>query len=379
MPHHDKPDLVGLRSVWFTISAAVIIIGLVLWGVRGLNKGIDFTGGTLLKYEVADPIIAPDGGGGGDLASVYTRIRAIVDEQGIEKYKVQVASEGKLIYIRTSSQSDEEAETQLFAVGEAIEEAFSTTLTKTRDIVGPVIGKELGGNAIKALILGLVLILIFVSWRYEFRFAVAAIIALAHDVLILVGAFAIMQREIDSSFVPVLLTVVGYSINDTIVIFDRIRENMRLYRREPFDTVVNASLWQTMARSVNTVLTTLFTLLMLYFFGGPTIRDFALGLIIGIGCGAYSSIFVASPVVVAWRKFDDRRRDASAALHYRGLPGPVGSRSRKQPEASAIQGAAEEPGASDTGTGAAAERTAPGTAPKKKPRTKRARDRRRRF
>ena len=387
MSHGKRPDLVGLRPVWFILSSAIIITGLIFWRDRGLNKGIDFTGGTLLKYEAAAPVVDPEPTGKGDLAAAYDRIRKIVAQHKIQKHKVQVTPDGRYIFIRTPAQSDEEAEEQLNGVGEAIENAFATTLTKTRDIVGPVIGRELGLKAVKALILGLVLILIFVTWRYEFRFAVAAIIALVHDVLLLVGVFAITQREIDSSFVPVLLTVVGYSINDTIVIFDRIRENMRLYRRERFDLVVNASLWQTMARSIITSLTTLFTLVALYFLGGPTIHDFAFGLIVGIATGAYSSIFVASPVVVAWRAFAERRREAAAALPRAPMPSraspPPTRRPRRAQVASEAPSAATQtlaPQPSDVAGGATAPSSAArGTKKRKKKRGPRARTRRRRF
>jgi len=381
-PLGERIDLVGRRPLWFSLSAALIIVGLFFWGARGLNKGIDFTGGTVLKYETVDhPIVGPGAQDKGDLASAYGRIRTIVQDEDIGKYTVRLGRDGRFVHIRTSAQTDEEAEKQLDAVGGAMEEAFGTTLTKTRDIVGPVIGRELGLNAIKALILGLVLILIFVSWRYEFRFAVAAIIALAHDVLVLVGVFAITQREIDSSFVPVLLTVVGYSINDTIVIFDRIRENVRLYRREPFDAVVNASLWQTMARSINTTLTTLFTLIMLYFFGGATIHDFAFGLIVGITCGAYSSIFVASPVVVAWRELRDRRQAAAAAFPPRVSPAPA--RQRPPPAAPEAGAAADMPVGSQASAGTSAQPAGSGTAApaqkRKKKRKGASRIRRRRF
>jgi preprotein translocase subunit SecF len=202
-------------------------------------------------------------------------------------------------------------------------------------MVGPVVGKRLRNTALIALILGSVFILIYIAIRYEFRFGVAGIIALIHDVLIVVGAMALFHSELNSEFVAAILTVIGYSINDSVVIFDRIRENMRLYRGSRFGDIVNTSLLQTMTRSINTTMTTLFALIALFFFGGPAIHAFSLALIVGIASGAYSSIFIASPVVVLWERgsarAEERQRRPEYAAAGRGADQP--SRERQPLEA----------------------------------------------
>lgn len=151
--------------------------------------------------------------------------------------------------------------------------------------------------------------IVYISYRFEFKFAVAGILTLIHDVIIVLGAFSLMQLEIDAAFVAALLTVVGYSINDTIVIFDRVRENLKAHRKgEDIKALVNRSIWQTMTRSIYTVLTVLFAAVSLYVFGGETTKNFALALIIGISAGAYSSIFNACPIWVIWKEYADRKR-----------------------------------------------------------------------
>jgi preprotein translocase subunit SecF len=188
----------------------------------------------------------------------------------------------------------------------------------SRELVGPVIGDELRRNAINGVVMGVLLIAAWIYLRYNFaggglRYAVAGIVALVHDVLVLIGLFALIGHfwpsvEIDGTFIAALLTVVGYSINDSVVIFDRIRENLRLRRREEFNTVVNDSLLETMSRSINTGLTVLIMLLVLLFFGGHSIYNFVLAMLIGIASGLYSSIFNASMVLVAWNNVDKARR-----------------------------------------------------------------------
>ena len=178
--------------------------------------------------------------------------------------------------------------------------------------VSPVFSSVLFSNALKALIIAVIGILIYVWIRFEMWFAVAAIVALIHDCLFTIGAYSVFQLEINATFVAVILTVFGYSINDTIVIFDRIRENMRKDRKAPLAAVMNASLWETMARSINTVLTTQFTLLAIIFFGGVTIREFALGIFIGILTGAYSSIFIAAPLAYLFKSLRGETEPAQA-------------------------------------------------------------------
>ena len=171
---------------------------------------------------------------------------------------------------------------------------------------------ELIMNAIYATIISWLLIIAYVSYRFEFKFGIAAVLGLVHNVIIVLGAFALTQRQVDSSFIAALLTIIGYSINDTIVIFDRIRENLKLHFRKNGDIVelVNVSIFQTMTRSIYTVCTVLFATFALYFFGGDTTKDFAFAMLIGFFCGAYTSIFIASPLWVTFRRFSDKRKAA---------------------------------------------------------------------
>ncbi|MFQ6099562.1 MAG: protein translocase subunit SecF [Armatimonadota bacterium] len=336
LPYANNWDLVGRRRWWYLVSLMVIIPGAFLWMSRGLNKGIDFTGGVLMKFEADASFVRP-----GDEAAPLAKVRDILKRRNVTKAKVQL-SEGRTFLVRAQVEAERRGRTAvedtgaegepvvrkdattilMEDIGADLSRTFGISFRPTRELVEPIIGKELALNAVKALVLGCGLILIYISWRYQFRFAVAAIIALLHDCLVLVGVFALTQMEIDSSFVAALLTVVGYSINDTVVIFDRIRENMRLHRREPFPRIVNASLWQTMARSINTVVTTLFTLVALFFLGGPTIHNFALALIVGISSGCYSSIFTASPVLVSWMEWSRRRADKRERVQRERLARP---------------------------------------------------------
>jgi len=177
------------------------------------------------------------------------------------------------------------------------------------DIVGPVIGKELRGQAIWALIIASLLIVAYVSFRFEFKYALAALFAVYHDAIITTGIVALLWRNIEIPFVAALLTILGYSINDTIVIFDRIRENVKKAggSKKNFPALVNKSILQTLGRSVNTVLTVLFMVVALLIFGGATLRDFCFVLLIGFIAGTYSSIFVASPLVVMWEKYSSKK------------------------------------------------------------------------
>jgi preprotein translocase SecF subunit len=184
------------------------------------------------------------------------------------------------------------------------------------DSIGPVMGKELTNKAVIAIILSSIGILIYMAFRFEFKPAVDAVVALLHDVGMLIGIFALLQRQIDSSFVAAVLTVIGYSVNDTIVLFDRVRENMHMKKKESFEELVNNSINQTMARSINTGFGTLLTIVVLLLIGAPNTKDFLLAMLLGIICGTYSSLFIASPIWVMWKGWSDKRhnRDDAAVL-----------------------------------------------------------------
>lgn len=310
-------DLVGRSYIWFTLSGVLLLAGLGSWGIFGLNLGIDFTGGGLLQYEFARPIAATRA----EQVQVLDKTRTALSAIGLKNAQVLVAGNDELIIRTPQVPLGAQATQQEQAVRAEVDKLFAAQYGPIdalgRQNVGPVVGSQLRRSAISALILGCFLILLYITIRYEFRFAVAAVIALVHDVFILVGAMALLRLELDSSFVAVVLTVVGFSVHDTIIIFDRIRENMKLHRRANFADTVNASLLQTMARSIYTVFTALITLIALSVFAAGSIRVFSIGMIIGITAGAYSSIFNASQIIVVWERYRARRRQSTGATTTR--------------------------------------------------------------
>lgn len=295
-----KWDIVGRRRIWFALSSLFILAGLAAWALRGLNRGIDFTGGAMYTFRVSQDLSQ-------DPVAHTAQARRIAQQAGVLRAQVQVFGKNEFL-IRTSALTNEEAQKEAQGIQKLLTERYGGAELLSVELVGPVIGAHLRRTAVIALVIGCGLILLYITFRYEFRFAVAGVLALVHDVLVTIGACALAHIEINSPFVAAILTIIGYSINDTVIIFDRIRENWKLRTREDtFPEVANRSLWQTMVRSLNTSGTTLVPLIMLYFLGGPTIRDFAFTLLVGIITGAYSSIFTAAPLVVAWRLWDERR------------------------------------------------------------------------
>lgn len=279
------------RKIWYIISLLVILPGLGSLITRGLNLGIDFTGGNLIEFKMGPDV-------------TIQQVRETVDQLGYGSSRIQQS--GNDTYLIRTVELEEEESAKL----------VSNLQTKLHDVqllrnerVGPVIGKELTMKAIMALLIASVLMLIYITFRFEFKQGIAAIIALLHDILVVIGVFSLFQIEIDSAFVAAILTIIGYSINDTIIIFDRIRENMKTRKKgETLEDLANISLWQTLARSINTVLTVMFVLLALYFIGGITIKTFVLAMIIGVSSGAYSSMFNASPVWVDLKLMEKAKR-----------------------------------------------------------------------
>ncbi len=301
-----KLNVIGHKYLWLGISGVLLLIGLVFLMTVGLKPGIDFTGGTILQRTFEQPVT---------VAQVRQALtKAPLSELDLARGS-SIQRSGNTIIIRTRPLSPEQ-ERQVDAgleqtIGKIVREKSST------DTVGPVIGRELLAKAFWSVIIASVGILIYVAIRFEFKFGVAAIIALLHDVLMTMGLVALFGRfmglEVNSPFVAAMLTIVGYSINDTIVIFDRIRENLRFRKKETFEEIVNKSVNQTLARSINTVGTTLVTVLALHLWGGATLREFTLTLLIGITSGAYSSIFIASPLWVIFKGSEQKKALAAKA------------------------------------------------------------------
>jgi len=284
----NKVDILGKRKIWYTISITVITIGLLFLLINGLNLGIDFNGGTLMEFSFTENVTVEE------VRGVLERIEIAADS------KIQQAeSAGEHgVIIRAKTLDSEE----IVKVDNAIKKEFESAEMLRTEMVGPTIGRELRINALLAMIAASIAIVAYISFRFEFRFAAVSIITLMHDVLITIGVFAILGRELNTPFVAALLTIIGYSINDTIVIFDRIRENMKMMHKASFIKQANSAVVDTLPRSINTSITTLITILAIYFFGGASIQTFMLALFIGMFSGTYSSIFVASPLLVTWQE-----------------------------------------------------------------------------
>lgn len=292
-------DIIGKRKIWYAISSLLIIASLFFMVTRGFNMGIDFTGGTIMDLRFEKVVNIND-------------VRAVLNEYNLSNSTIQLSgessssTEAENVMIRTVDLEEQERK----EVMAGLTDKLGAYQVLREEKVGATMGTELIMNAIYATIISWLLIIAYVSYRFEFKFGISAVLGLAHNVIIVLGAFALTQRQIDSSFVAALLTIIGYSINDTIVIFDRIRENLKLHFRKNGDIVelVNTSIYQTMTRSIYTVSTVLFATFALYFFGGDTTKDFAFALLIGFFCGAYTSIFIASPLWVTFRRYSDKKR-----------------------------------------------------------------------
>ncbi|MDR7417554.1 MAG: protein translocase subunit SecF [Armatimonadota bacterium] len=303
-------NVIGRRWIGYVLSVLFILPGVVALfsnaaGGRGaLNWGVDFTGGNYFQVRLAR-----------EDASVG-EVRDVVDRFTAGQSVIQKSDRDVFIRTRPLTPADKSG---LLA---ALRQAFGGATVLREDEVGPTIGRELRNTAIIGIILGLVLQLIYVSVRFRsVRYAVTMDLALLHDLLIVVGVFAITRMEVNSSFVAVLLTVVGYSINDKIVLFDRIRENLAMRLREPFDRLVNRSLLESLVRSINTSVTVIVAIAAVYFFGGVTVRDLAFGLTVGVAVSAYSSIFNAGALLVEWDLWSARRAGRQRAVLTPVAPG----------------------------------------------------------
>ena len=302
-----KYAFMQIRKLGFLASAAVILIGVVSLIAHGGPKfGVDFEGGTVLELHF-DPPIA--------ISEIRTALAAVsVDDKTLDLSKSEIKRFGTPNDVLIRAEDIGEGTAVADGMKECLRAAFPNSLTGTewlrrQEKVGPKIGSELKRGAVKMVIWALIFIIGYISWRFRnFRFGVAAVIALVHDVVITVGVLSLMNREFSLTVLAALLTIVGYSLNDTIVIFDRIREKLRAYRRETYEVVVNRSINECLSRTALTSLTTLFVVVVLLLFGGEVIRDFAVALLVGIIVGTYSSIFVASPVLVEWQNWREQKQ-----------------------------------------------------------------------
>jgi preprotein translocase subunit SecF len=288
-------DIIGKRKIWYAISLLIIIPGLISLVTHGLRLGIDFTGGSLMEVQGT---------------ATQETVNQAVGSLGFKDITVTTTGAN-----RTQIRYRDEGEP---AKQEANHQTFKTNMQKagypeiTFDAIGPSVSRDIARNALIAIIVASLAIVLYIALAFRnvpapaspWRFGVAAIVALLHDVLLLLGVFSLLgvflNVEVNALFVTAVLTVMGFSVHDTIVVFDRVRENLRRERKE-FDEIVNDSILETFVRSLNTSLTVLLTLLALFLFGGQSIRLFVLALIIGIASGTYSSIFNATPLLVTWQ------------------------------------------------------------------------------
>ncbi len=268
--------IIERRKIFYIISLILILPGLASLFINGLNLGIDFKGGSIVQVRMAADVTAPE-------------VREALIPVGLDASEVQRSADNTY-YIR-SHELDQE---QTRALLNALESKFGEVELLSAESVGATIGRELSLNALLALGIGLALMLVYISFRFEWTFGVAAVLALVHNVLVVVGAFSIFQWEINTFFIASILTVVGFSINDTIVVFDRVRENLRGSRRPDYLNLLNKSILQVINRSINTVLTATLVLVALLLLGGATLKYFVAAMLIGFVVGAYTSICIAS-------------------------------------------------------------------------------------
>ena len=291
-----KPDInidfVGKRKIALFVSIALILIGLASLVVKGgPNYGIDFAGGTLVQVQFAQPT---------DASAIKKAM------QGIELGSVVVQSFGdnqNEFLIRV-----EQSTTELQGLSVQIQNALDQTYEKGDvdirrvEMVGPQVGKDLRSKGLKAIFYAMLGLLAYISWRFEFRFAVGAIVALVHDVTITLGVLSLFGKEIDLPIIAAFLAIIGYSLNDTIIVYDRIRENSGKHHKEEFSFIVNRSINETLSRTLLTSGTTLLVVLALFILGGGVIHNFAFAMLVGVLIGTYSSVFVASPVLILWEQ-----------------------------------------------------------------------------
>lgn len=292
LPQETHMDFMGKRVIGFVLSAVLVLVGVLafvqIW-TGNAKMGLEFTGGTalILDFSQAVPI---------------EQARALLAQNGFGEAQIQDVKGTNQLAIRT--QLTEEGE----AVAERIQAIFQRAFAESKptivstEFIGPTIGRELRDKAIWAVIFATAGFLIYIAFRFDFKFGVAAAITTFHDVFAVLGLSWALGMEFTLLVITALLTIAGYSLTDTVVVFDRIRENLRKHQRDPLVKIINDALNQVLSRTILTSLTTLLAVLVLFIFGGPVLRDFALVLIIGVIVGTYSSIFIASPLLLLWRR-----------------------------------------------------------------------------
>jgi len=286
-------NFVGKRHLFFALSGVLVALGLIALvqiSQGKANLGIDFAGGAAIQLKFDQPIQIEEA-------------RAALEEGGVKGAELQeVVAENKLL-IRLKKQEVGQR-TMMEQVQETLSRKFpgNNFTVESSTEIGPTIGQKLRKDALLAITISMIGIIIYIAFRFEFRFGIAATLATLHDVLAILGIFFILNKEITLLIVTALLTLAGYSLSDTVVVFDRIRENLRLQKRESFEQIINRSINEVLSRTFITGVTTFLALLAIFFFGGEVIHDFALAMLLGVIVGTYSSWFIASPLLLVWRK-----------------------------------------------------------------------------
>lgn len=287
-----KIDFVGKRKIAVIISAVLILIGLASLVVKGgPNYGIDFAGGTLVQVLFEEGTDA-------------TAIKGSLEGLDLGSMSVQQFGDNDNEFLIRVENSSGELKGLSKQISDALQTQYGAGNVDIRrvEMVGPQVGKDLRSKGIKAIFYAMLGILVYISWRFEFRFAIGAIIALVHDVVITLGVFSLFGKEIDLPIIAAFLAIIGYSLNDTIIVYDRIRENVPKYNKESFSFIVNRSINDTLSRTLLTSGTTLLVVLSLFVLGGGVIHNFAFAMLVGVLIGTYSSVFVASPLLIFWEQ-----------------------------------------------------------------------------
>lgn len=298
-------NLLKHYKIWFAISLCIILVGVGMFAVKGLNQGIDFQGGTQIQYNLKQTF---------DTNDIEEALNALEFDEDLNAAVIKTGIDDTLnkeVIIRTTASLsvDDRA-----VIEQTIRGLYKEAEHRETAQYSPSVGNEIKSRAFIAVLIAAAGMLIYITIRFEIVFGVAAILALIHDVLVLLSVYAIFQVPVNSAFIAAVLTVVGYSINDTIVVFDRIRENVKLEKRPDYFEVANNSLRQTIIRSINTSVTTLFVIGSLYFLGVDSIKELAFPLLAGVLAGTYSSIFIASPLWALWKKYRAEKQQ-----HYKGV------------------------------------------------------------
>ena len=308
IPSSLKIDFIGKRKICFAVSGFFLLATIFLLATKGLNWGIDFSGGTLLQIKVEKSV---------DTADLRSAL-ANAEEKGFSIQEFEAGSAEFLI--RLPNKDDAESNATAVHVVDILTPVVGKVDVRRTEFVGPQIGDELRSKGIIGLSLAMLAILIYISVRFEMRYAIGAIVALIHDVVLTVGVFSLLYKEVTMPVLAALLTIIGYSLNDTIVVFDRVRENLRKNKGDMYGTL-NLSVNEMLNRTLMTSFTTIVVLVALFALGGGVIHDFAFTLLFGVIVGTYSSVFVASPVVLAMEGYYQRMAEKEKETSDVGFKG----------------------------------------------------------